>query len=60
MTPLMQSGAINFPDTRSFVFPKSFGLGILVGGGIGREGGPHIVIEKILDGLDAAKVYKAE
>ena len=56
MTPLGQSGAIQFPDTRTFVFPKKLGLGVLVGGGRDREGGPHITIDKILDGMDAAKV----
>ena len=59
MTPLTQSAGISIPDTRSFVFPKNMGLGVLVSGGIGRERGPYIVIEKILEGMDAAKVCKS-
>ncbi len=29
---------------------------MIIGGGLGRPDGPNIVIDKILDGLDAARV----
>ena len=32
------------------------GLGIILAGGLNREGGPHIYIDRILAGMDAAKV----
>lgn len=42
----------------TFVIPKTTGLGIIIAGGLNHEGGPHIVIERILAGMDAAKVAK--
>lgn len=55
----------NLPTNRSltahtFVIPKGSGLGIVISGGINRQDGPHIFIEKILDGMDAAKVRRAQ
>ena len=43
-------------ETHTFVIPKTAGLGIIIGGGEGRPDGPHIVIDKILGGMDADKV----
>ncbi len=42
--------------SHSCVIPKERGLGVVIGGGVNRQDGPHIFIEKILDGLDAANV----
>ena len=42
--------------THAFVIPKTAGLGVIVGGGEGKPDGPYIIVDKILDGMDAAKV----
>lgn len=42
--------------THTFVVPKTAGLGVIIGGGEGKPDGPYIIIDKILDGMDAAKV----
>ena len=42
--------------THSFVIHKMVGLGVIIGGGLGRPDGPHIKVDKVLDGMDAAKV----
>ena len=42
--------------SHTFVIPKETGLGIIIGGGINRQDGPHVFIDKIMDGMDAAKV----
>lgn len=42
--------------THTFVVPKTAGLGVIVGGGQGKLDGPHIIIDKILGGMDAANV----
>ena len=44
------------PSIHTFAIPKTMGLGIVIAGGLNREGGPHIYIERILAGMDAAKV----
>lgn len=40
----------------TFAIPKTMGLGIIIAGGLNHEGGPHIYIDRILAGMDAAKV----
>ena len=40
----------------TFAIPKTIGLGIIIAGGLNHEGGPHIYIDRILAGMDAAKV----
>lgn len=40
----------------TFSIPKTIGLGVILSGGINREGGPHIYVDRILAGMDAAKV----
>ena len=42
--------------THTFVIPKRTGLGLIIGGGVGRFEGPYIMVEKMLNGMDAAKV----
>ena len=44
------------PGIHTFAVPKRMGLGIILGGGLDREGGPHVYIERMLAGMDAAKV----
>ena len=34
------------------------GLGVIIAGGINRPEGPHIRVDKILDGMDAQKVHQ--
>ena len=46
------------PSVHTFAIPKTMGLGIILAGGQNRAGGPHISVERILAGMDAAKVYK--
>lgn len=59
MTPLPMSAGLSIPVTHTFLFPKNIGLGVIIGGGVGRHEGPYIIVEKVLDGMDAAKVrYK--
>ena len=52
--PLLSSSNIKC----TFVIPKTsgLGLGIIIGGGMSRVDGPYITIDKILEGMDAAKV----
>ena len=45
------------PTIHTFAIPKTLGLGIIISGGVNRADGPHIIVEKILAGMDAAKVY---
>ena len=40
----------------TFAIPKTMGLGVIIAGGLNHEGGPHIFIDRILAGMDAAKV----
>lgn len=55
--PLSASMFSSFPFvTHTFVIPKTAGLGVILGGGEGKPDGPHIFIDKILDGMDAKKV----
>ena len=42
--------------THTFIITKKNGLGIVISGGINRQDGPHIFIDKILDEMDAAQV----
>ena len=42
--------------THTFVFPKKSGLGVIIGGGLGKPDGPYIVVDMILSGMDAAVV----
>ena len=62
VSPLPQSADLPPSPTRTapgihkFTIPKSMGLGIILGGGMGREGGPHVYVERMLAGMDAAKV----
>lgn len=42
--------------THTFVLPKTAGLGVIIGGGEGKPDGPYIIVDKILDGMDAAIV----
>lgn len=51
-SPPLSAGATRY----SCVVPKERGLGLVIGGGVKRQDGPHIFIEKILHDLDAAKV----
>ena len=45
------------PLSSTITIPKgAVGLGLRIGGGIGQVHGPHIVIDKIMEGSDAAKV----
>ena len=44
------------PSIHTFAIPKTMGLGIILAGGLNREGGPNIYIDRILAGMDAAKV----
>lgn len=44
------------PTIHKFTIPKTVGLGTILAGGINREDGPNIYIERILAGKDAAKV----
>lgn len=57
MTPLPLSAGFAIPVIHTFVIPRSMGLGIIIGGGVGRRQGPYIIVERMLDGMDAAKVY---
>lgn len=44
------------PTIHTFAIPKLNGLGIIVAGGVNRDEGPHIFVDKIMDGMDAARV----
>ena len=46
------------PILHTFSISKLAGLGVLISGGVNKPDGPHILIEKVLDGMDAAKVTK--
>ena len=47
------------PLLSTITIPKgAVGLGLRIGGGIGQVYGPHIVIDKIMEGSDAAKVRR--
>lgn len=54
------SAALSFSSpsyvTHEYTIPKTAGLGVIIGGGEGKPDGPHIIIDKILDGMDAAMV----
>ena len=58
-SPTQSATALPPSPTRSihtFAIPKTMGLGIIIAGGLNREGGPHIFVDRILAGMDAAKV----
>ena len=40
----------------TFTILKNVGLGVIIGEGGSKPDGSHIIIEKILDGMDAATV----
>lgn len=58
VSPPQSATLVASPSSTShtFVIPKESGLGIIIGGGTNRQDGPHIFIDKIMDGMDAAKV----
>lgn len=56
MSPTPLSAGLSPFVMHTFVIPKSAGLGVIIGGGEGRPDGPHIVIDKVLGGMDAARV----
>ncbi len=45
------------PTFLTITFAKSKGLGVIIAGGVNRPNGPHIFVEKVLEGMDAAKVW---
>ena len=53
LSPLPRS-----PILHTFSISKLAGLGVLISGGVNKPDGPHILIEKVLDGMDAAKVIE--
>lgn len=55
MSPVPLSASLSY-ITHTFIVPKTAGLGVIVGGGEGKPDGPYIIVDKILDGMDAAKV----
>lgn len=56
MSPVPLSASLSY-TTHTFIIPKTAGLGVIIGGGEGKPDGPYIIVDKILDGMDAAKVY---
>lgn len=44
------------PSLYTFSMSKQAGLGIIISGGVNKPDGPQIFIDKVLDGMDAAKV----
>ena len=44
------------PAIHTIEIPKTLGLGIVIAGGVNRSDGPHVFVEKIMAGMDAAKV----
>ena len=56
MSALPPSPIRTAPSIHTFTIPKTMGLGIILAGGLNREGGPNIYIDRILAGMDAAKV----
>ena len=46
----------SFNKRLTFIFPKMLGIGITVKGGTNMPDGPAVYIDKVIRGLDAAKV----
>ena len=52
----MTSCSAGSPHLSKIIINKKRGLGIAVAGGVNKPDGPHIYIESLMDGMDAATV----